>query len=491
MHLSVEATALDHGDTELPLVFDLDGTILRTDSLLEALLQLIKSNVLSLLWLLPALFSGRALFKQRVAALVDLDPSHLAYNHEVLRYASDARAVGRTVYLVTAADIDIARKIADHLQLFDGVFASDGAVNLKGEAKARFLVGMLGEAMFDYVGNAEADRHIWCKARRAIMVLPSARLQQRVQADCPDVHIIGQRSGVRTNLGLIAKAMRLHQWAKNVLVYAPGPASHHLDARNFGRATVAFLAFSLCASGAYVINDLLDLPHDRSHSSKQRRPFASGSLSLNMGPLLIALAFGGAITLAGYLPLQFSMVLVTYFIATVLYSFFVKKYVVADVLFLAGLYSIRVFAGGTATGIQISPWLLAFSMFLFLSLAIVKRLSELTLLLRLEKREVAGRGYLSDDLPMLQSMAAASGYLSVLVLALYVNSFDVRVLYHSPELLWLLCPVLLFWISRVMILSQRGMMNDDPVVFALTDRVSLLTGLVGCCIILAAAWIKT
>ena len=254
---------------------------------------------------------------------------------------------------------------------------------------------------------------------------------------------------------------------------------------------MAFLAFSLCASGAYVINDLLDLPHDRSHSSKQRRPFASGSLSLNMGPLLIALAFGGAITLAGYLPLQFSMVLVTYFIATVLYSFFVKKYVVADVLFLAGLYSIRVFAGGTATGIQISPWLLAFSMFLFLSLAIVKRLSELTLLLRLEKREVAGRGYLSDDLPMLQSMAAASGYLSVLVLALYVNSFDVRVLYHSPELLWLLCPVLLFWISRVMILSQRGMMNDDPVVFALTDRVSLLTGLVGCCIILAAAWIKT
>jgi 4-hydroxybenzoate polyprenyltransferase len=492
MHFAMQArggsAALGREAVEVPLVFDLDGTILRTDSLLESLLQLVKSNIVKLVCLLPALFSGRALFKRRLALLVDIDPRHLTYNPEVLRYATEARALGRSVYLATAADGEIARKVADYLQLFDGVFASDGAVNLKGDTKAQFLVRKFGQAGFDYVGNAEADRHICRKARRAVMVLPSARTLRHVQADCPDVDIIGHRSGIWPRLRLIAKAIRLHQWAKNVLVYAPVLASHHIEAGTLGRATIAFLAFCMCASGAYVINDLLDLPHDRSHATKRHRPFASGSLSLAAGPFLIALAFGGAIALASFLSLKFAVVLLTYFVATVLYSFLVKNYVVADVIFLAGLYSIRVFAGGAATGIPISPWLLAFSTFLFLSLAMVKRLSELILLVRLERREVAGRGYLADDLPMLQSMAAASGYISVLVLALYVNSSDVRVLYHSPQVLWLLCPVLLFWISRILVLSQRGLMNDDPVVFALTDRVSQLTGLVGCSTILAAAW---
>ncbi len=481
-------TATSRGETaEVPLVFDLDGTVLRTDSLLEALLRLAKSNVLKLIGLLPALISGKAVLKERLATLVDIDPRHLVYNCDVLHYATRARTLGRPIYLVTAADQKIARKIADHLQLFDGVFASDGAVNLKGVTKARFLVDMFGQAGFDYVGNAEADRYICRKARRAAMVLPSARTLRLVQADCPDVEIIGYRAGVWSRLRLIVKAMRLHQWAKNVLVYAPVLASHHLEAETLGHATLAFFAFCMCASGAYIINDLLDLPHDRLHASKRHRPFASGNLSLAVGPFLLALVFGAAIALASTLPPEFSMVLLTYVVATILYSLLLKKYVVADVLFLAGLYSIRVFAGGAATEIAISPWLLAFSTFLFLSLAIVKRLSELTLLGRQEGREVAGRGYVADDLPMLQSMATASGYISVLVLALYVNSSDVRILYHSPQVLWLLCPVLLFWISRILILSQRGQMHDDPVVFALTDRMSQLSGLVGCIIILVAA----
>jgi len=474
-------------DAGVPLIVDLDGTLVRTDTLIEALLRLVATRPLLFLTLLPALLQGRAAFKRRVAEAVRLDPAMLVYNDDVLALVREARAAGRQVFLATASDRGVADAVAGHLGLFDGVFASESNINLKGKAKAALLVARFGEAGFDYAGDTEADRPVWRKARRAIMVLPSAKLARRVEAECPDAVALGRQPGTIAQMRIIAKAMRVHQWAKNVLIFVPVLAAHQATPPTELRAVIAFAAFSLCASSVYLLNDLVDLPHDRLHPSKRRRPFASGALPLSLAPMLIALTLGGGLLLAAFLPSAFLLMLVIYYACTVSYSFFLKRQMVADVLMLAALYTIRVFAGAAATSIPVSPWLLAFSMFLFFSLAVVKRQSELTLQLRAGRGEISGRGYLLEDLNMLHSMAASSGYMAVLVMALYINSNDVLPLYHSPQALWLLCPVLLFWISRVLMLAHRGRMNDDPVVFALTDRVSLLTGAVGACIFIAAS----
>ena len=476
------------GRASVPLVIDLDGTIVRTDTLIEALLRFAATRPLLLLTLLPTLLlRGRAAFKERVAGAVRLDPATLVYNEDVVIMAQEAQAAGRPVFLATASERSVADTVAGHLGVFDGVFASENNVNLKGETKAALLAAQFGEGGFDYAGDAEVDRPVWRRARRAIMVLPSAKLARRVEAECPNAVAIGCRPGAIAQLRVIAKAMRLHQWAKNVLIFVPMLAAHRAALTTELQAAVAFAAFSLCASSVYLLNDLVDLPHDRLHPSKRRRPFASGALPLTLAPALIALTLGGGLFLAAFLPASFLLMLVIYYACTVSYSFALKRQMVADVLMLAALYTIRVFAGAAATSIAVSPWLLAFSMFLFFSLAVVKRQSELTLHLRAGRGEVSGRGYLLEDLTMLNSMAASSGYMAVLVMALYINSNDVLPLYHTPQALWLLCPVLLFWISRVLMLSHRGGMNDDPVVFALTDRASLLTGAVGFCIFVAAS----
>jgi 4-hydroxybenzoate polyprenyltransferase len=238
----------------------------------------------------------------------------------------------------------------------------------------------------------------------------------------------------------------------------------------------AFLSFSLCASSVYLLNDLIDLPHDRLHSTKSRRPFAAGALDLRLGPVLFAACLLVSAGLALLLPWQFLLLLGTYFLATLAYSLGLKRQMLLDVMILAGLYTLRMFAGGAATHTPISPWLLAFSLFLFFCLAVVKRQTELAQLRRAGKNSASGRGYVVEDLSVLQNLSAASGMAAVLVMALYVNSADVLPLYHTPEALWALCPILLFWISRVLMLSHRGQMPDDPVVFALRDKVSLVTG---------------
>ncbi len=474
--------------SDIPLILDLDGTVVRTDTLIEGVLRVAASQPLALFALLPALLRGRAAFKQRVTAAAHLDPATLVYNEDVLTLAREARAEGRRVFLVTAADRGIADDVARHLGLFDGVFASEDNVNLKGDTKAALLVATFGEAGFDYVGDASADRPVWRRARRAIMVAPSSSLARQVRAECTHVETVGRRIGLVGRLRVIAKAIRVHQWAKNALIFVPVLAAHQATSLTELRAAIAFAAFSLCASSVYLLNDLVDLPHDRVHPSKRRRPFASGALPLTLGPLLIAVTLGGGLLLAAFLPARFLLMLFVYYACTVAYSFVLKRQMVTDVLMLAGLYTIRIFAGAAATGISISFWLLAFSMFLFFSLAVVKRQTELTQLVRAGRGKVAGRGYLLDDLTMLNSMAASSGYMAVLVMALYINSADVLALYHNPKVLWLLCPVLLFWISRVLMLSNRGQMHDDPVVFALRDRVSLLTGAIGFAIFVAASF---
>ncbi len=461
-----------------PLVIDLDGTLVRTDTLVEAALRLAARDPLALLRLLLTLpRTGLAAFKQQMAAAEPLEPDSLVYNADVLALAESARAAGRPVYLCTAADAQSAEAIAAHVGIFAAVFASDGVVNLKGPAKARRLVAEFGAHGFDYVGDATADVPVWHEAATAYVVAPSPALALRARAASTRVEMLGKRASLPGRLRVWSRALRVHQWAKNILVFVPVFAAHNLQIATLAAAAAGFASFSLCASSVYLLNDLLDLPHDRRHPSKRNRPFASGALNIIAAPPLIFACLAGAVAIGLTLPWYFLAILAIYYSCTLAYSMGLKRLPVWDVMMLAGLYTLRIFAGGAATAIPLSPWLLAFSMFLFFSLAIVKRKTELGQHVREGRTaKIGGRGYLPEDLDMLRGMAASSGIMAVLVLALYVNSPDITVLYHRPAALWAVCPALLFWISRVLMLSNRGLMPDDPVVFALRDRVSLAVG---------------
>jgi len=473
----------------LPLVLDLDGTTVRTDTLVENGLRVLAESPLALLWLLPGAVRSRAALKRAMARAHPIDPKSLVYNEAVLDLARQAKAEGRKVFLVTAADQGVADRVAGHIGLFDGVFGSDGQTNLKAQTKAARLVDRFGAGGFDYAGDAEADRPVWRQARRAILVNPSPGLLARVGAECSDIAVLGAANTAGQRLGLVARALRMHQWAKNLLLFAPVLGAHAAHGRVLLQACLGFLAFSLCASSVYVLNDLVDLPHDRAHATKRCRPFASGALNLLLAPLLLAGLLGAAVIIALVLPPQFLLMLAGYYACTLSYSLALKRRAVWDVIMLAGLYTVRVFAGSAATSIPVSPWLLAFSMFLFFCLAVVKRLTELTLF----KRgggvgKLKGRGYVAEDLDMLRSMATSSGYMSVLVMALYVNAGEITSLYRRPAALWALCPILLLWITRVLMLADRGLMNEDPVVFALRDRASLITGVAAVVAIVVATF---
>ncbi len=468
----------------IPLVLDLDGTLVIGDTLVETAWHLLAANPLAFL---GALTPDRARLKQRLARAAALDPASLVYNQAVIGLAQDARSQGRPVFLATAADDAIARGVADHVGLFDGVMASDGQTNLKGKAKADALVARFGAHGFDYAGDAAADLPVWAQARCGFVVAADAPLLAKARAVCGHVASIG--AAVPGRKRAVSRALRLHQWAKNLLVFVPLFAAHQARGLSLLQACLGFLAFGLCASSVYLLNDLLDLPHDRLHPTKRRRPFASGALPLVWGPPLIVALLGLTLIVGLALPRAFLGMLAVYYASTLAYSFVLKRRAVWDVMALAGLYTLRIFAGAAATSIPISPWLLAFSLFLFFCLAVVKRLTELTLYVRAGGAEaLSGRGYRAADLDMLRSMAASSGYMSVLVMALYINSADVLPLYRHPSWLWALCPILLFWVSRVLMISNRGMMNDDPVVFALRDRVSLLAGAASLAAVVVAAW---
>lgn len=457
-------------DRDVPLCVDLDGTLIRTDLTVETALVLLRRNPLYLFCFLVWLVRGRAYLKRALARRARIDASLLPYDARVLDWLR-GEAAGRRRILCTASDQLLADAVATHVGGFAEVFGSDGVRNLGGHGKAALLRERYGERGFDYAGNARVDLDVWRHARRAIVVNASAAVLRRARAQ-GEVERVFARShgGWRTWLA----ALRPHQWLKNALVFVPLLAAHQVFVEHaVARALTAFAAFCLCASAAYVLNDLLDLEADRHHPRKRRRPFAAGTLSLRGGLVATALLIAAAFAVAATLSAEFVLALLVYALATLAYSLALKRIAMLDVVTLAALYTIRIIAGALAIPVTASFWLLAFSMFLFLSLAMVKRYTEVRQVAASGGVEVAGRGYARDDLGLIESFGTASGYLSVLVLAFYIDSTASTALYAHHKLLWALAPILLYWISRVWLLARRGEMHDDPVVFALTDRVSL------------------
>jgi 4-hydroxybenzoate polyprenyltransferase/phosphoserine phosphatase len=459
----------DASSSPTMLAVDLDGTLVRTDLLYEAFWSAFARKWAVPLVALGLLRQGRPTLKHRLAELSRIDVAVLPYNEEVLAYVRRWRASGGRAALVTASHQALADKVAAHVGEFDQAYGSSGTANLKGTHKADFLAEKFGEGRFAYIGNSIADLPVWGKASKAITVSASPILKARVKAITHDVeHLPSPRA---TPIAYL-RVLRPHQWLKNLLVFVPMLVAHQFNVETLIQSLLAFVSFCLIASSAYVFNDLLDLSADRAHPRKRHRPLASGALPIAHGTLLapVILAAGLAIALAA--GNAFAAVMSAYFITTMAYSLHLKRRLIIDVCVLAGLYAMRVVAGGVATGIELSVWLLAFSIFFFFSLAAIKRQAELVD--GLGSAQVVGlrRGYRPDDVLLMASMAAAAGYVAVLVMALYVNSPDILTLYARPQALWGICLVLLYWISRMVMVTHRGRMPDDPIVYAAKDRIS-------------------
>jgi len=460
-----------------PLFVDLDGTLLRTDLLVEGVFALLKKNILFLFMLPVWMLRGKACLKEQIAHRVDIDPESLPYHADLVELLRKRKEAGGRLILTTASPRKFAAAVADYLGLFDEVQATADGINLRGRCKLAIMREVTQETGFDYAGNALADLPIWREAADCIVVNPSPAVLRRIRADRPDSVVLADPG--RNSLGQFALGLRLHQWLKNVLVFVPLAMAHRLDDPGLvANSMLAFLAFGLCASSVYLLNDLFDLPADRRHPTKQYRPLASGWLSVGIAALLVPTLFAGSIALALLLPFEFVLVLSGYFAITLAYSLYLKHAVMLDVLVLAGLYTMRLIGGAAATSVTLSFWLLSFAMFLFLSLALAKRFSELDLH-SCAHEGVAVRGYRDSDLPMLAQLGSSSAVVSVLVLALYINSDSVSVLYDRPQVIWLLCPLLLYLISRIWLLAHRKMLDEDPVLFIIRDRRSQLLAALG------------
>jgi 4-hydroxybenzoate polyprenyltransferase len=453
----------------VPLCVDLDGTLIRSDLLVESALALLAKQPLMAFAMPIWLLRGKAYLKQQIAQRVELNPDALPYNEDVLTWVREQQSSRATV-LCSAADTKLATLVADHVGGFDAVIASDGEQNLAGANKAKILVERFGERRFDYVGNAKVDLHVWKSAHAAIVVESGSQLSTAAAG----VTVLERTFPHGTaSLKHWLKALRVHQWIKNILVFLPLLAAHRVfEPQALLSAVLAFICFGLCASSVYVTNDLLDLAADRQHRRKKHRPFAAGIIPLYQGPLAALLLLAVSFSLAWFLAPTFVLMLLGYYVLTTGYSLKFKRMVMLDVVVLAVLYTSRILAGAAAIESRPSFWLLAFSMFIFLSLAMVKRYTELLAAQKTSGIKAAGRGYVVEDLSLIQSLGGSSGYLSVLVLALYIDSTASPSLYRHPHYLWLLCPVLLYWISRTWVIAHRGVMHDDPVVFAVMDNVS-------------------
>jgi 4-hydroxybenzoate polyprenyltransferase/phosphoserine phosphatase len=468
------AVAAAAGDS-VPLAVDLDGTLVTTDTLFENAALLLKQKPWLILSMALWLLRGKAALKSEIANRARVNVEHLPFRPELIAWLQSESDGGRQIVLATGAHQVTADAVAAHLGFFHDVLATSDGVNLTGARKRDALVKRFGTSGFDYVGNGRDDVPVWMACRMSHIAgrghLPSGAAMWGTSF-----------SGSPTKFGSWLRAARPYQWVKNVLVFIPALLNHHVDLRILAHLVITFFAFSFAASGTYIVNDLFDLESDRQHSRKRKRPLASGELTISQGVLTVVLLVAAGFGLSALVDMSLTIALFAYTLISLGYSIFLKNKPILDVVALAFLYTLRVYTGGVVAHAEISPWLFQFSIFLFLSLAFVKRYSELRRLRSLRKRDTPGRGYRLVDLALISQAGVGSGLIAGLVLALYADSREIQLLYPHPQVLWCVCPIFVYWIVRVWIIAHRGNMTDDPILFAFRDRVSYI---VGCAIVAA------
>lgn len=465
------------------LVVDLDGTLTPADTLSESVIRMGKASPVRLLLLPFWLLKGKAFFKDRVARRTEFRADLLPYNDSIISYIREEKEKGRRIILATAAHRTIAEEVAAHLGLFDMVLSTDATTNLLGKEKLAAIRKVSGDR-FLYAGDSRHDLPVWLSSEGAITSGVSPSLTARIRQSVP---VVREFPGPASRAGDWFQALRFYQWLKNLLIFVPLLTGFSfLDTGNIMKASLAFLAFSLAASGNYIMNDLWDLEYDRSHPRKKNRPFASARLPLHRGAVLSAACLVSAFLLSLFVTPGFVVILALYLVITTAYSVALKGYVLLDVLILSGLYTLRIFAGSQAVGIVVSSWLMIFSVFIFLSLALVKRCSELLTMDPALKETVHGRDYRFSDLDVLWPLGIGSALSSVVVFGLFVDSPETQARYATPNLLWIVALCLVYWLSRIWIKTSRKEMHDDPIVFALKDRNSLVTILLMIAVMLTA-----
>jgi 4-hydroxybenzoate polyprenyltransferase/phosphoserine phosphatase len=461
------------------LVVDLDHSLVKTDLLLEAFVTLIKNRPSAFLNLFLVIFSGgnaigascfRTRIKEFLAQAVAIQPETLPYNDQVLLRIKQERQLGSHVVLASASHQRWVDAVANHLGLFHEAVGSTLTCNLKGSRKLEFIRSRFSLSSAIYIGDSAADIPIWKSVSGALVVEPTVMMKNRLNSLNIRFEVLGRRAPFFRSL---IKAIRVHQWAKNVLLFVPLILAHKFsDISALMNAITGFFAFSFLASTVYVLNDLLDLASDRVHPKKRNRPFASGALSIRFGLGMLPILLGIAALLTAQLSAGFALTLLGYFVVNLAYSFRLKKTHSLDVVLLACMYTLRVFAGGSATETPVSDWFLSFSTFFFFGLALLKRYTEVS---KMVVRKASGRGYFLDDKSALLNLGISSSLLSTVIFSLYINSPQVTALYTHPQHLWLALPILLFWVCRLWIQASRNEVDSDPVVHALKDKVSYFT----------------
>ncbi len=468
-----------------PLVVDLDGTLIKSDILLESFYSALRCKPLLIFQVPFWLLKGKAFLKTRLAEFAVIDPQTLPYHKEFLNFLIHEHNQGRILILATASLKKYADAIAGHLGIFTEVLATDREANLKGKNKLKVLIEKYGDKGFDYAGDDPADLHIFPHAKKSILVgaSPSTVSAARSISDIDKIFL----SESKFSFKKLLKAMRLYQWVKNALMFVPLMTSHNWDDHSvLLQLALGFLSFGMCASSGYIFNDLLDLNADRQHPRKRNRPFANGDISIWQGSALIVILQVFGLAIAAFLNKEFLALIIIYSALSLAYTLHLKTYVLIDVLVLASLYTARIVAGSILAEAPLSFWLFAFSIFIFFSLALVKRCSELFALAKTNRVYAGGRDYSVSDSEYLREMGIASGYMAILIVALYINSPDVSVLYKNPKMLWLICPVLFYWVSRIWLKTGRGEMHDDPIVFSIKDKGSRFVVFVMVLIVLLA-----
>jgi len=482
-----DSTSNERPEQPGPLITDLDGTLIHGDLLWEGITAILTSRP----WLAFAfpiwLMGGRVNFKMRVAESYAPDPALLPYKPEVVEYCRAAVAAGRDVILASASPRVWVESVAAHLGLFTKVIASDPQKNLKGPEKLEAIRAEIGTAPFAYIGDSKADAPIWEASQEAIGSGPSSSAATILRAHPNAKALQGDDQPSRVSSAI--RVLRPRQWAKNFLLFVPLLLAHQLQATGkLGDVAVGFMLFCAVASAGYIFNDLLDLQSDRNHPEKKNRPIAAGNLPVPHALLLLVAILSGTILYASvWTPPLVGLMLAIYMVATLAYSLYLKRVLLVDVILLAGLYTHRILTGGVMAEVEVSPWLLAFSAFFFLSLAFVKRYLELRRAGTTGQAKVVRRAYTPGDAGLVENMGMICGFISIVVLCLFISGSDSSALYSTPGLLWLVCPVMFYWISRIWFLAHRGEVDEDPVLFATRDPKSYLVGLFLLAIIATAA----
>ena len=477
----------DQGWPVTPICVDLDDTFIKTDALHEYLISAIKKSPIMFFKCIFWLLKGRSYLKSQLVRNVQLNIDQLPYNEELIEFLKDKSSKGRGVYLVSASNTDIVQKVIRKFDFFSGGYGSTESLNLKGENKASFLAQEFGEKGFDYIGDCAADIPIWKRANECFLVGPKS------EKSFSSIKFTKVFKFKKNSIGSMIKAMRVYQWAKNLLIFAPMILAHkYTDSSTWINSVLGFVSFSFMASSIYLLNDLADMPADRDHYKKKNRPLASGSLSIPRGIILLITLITTSFYISSYLPSKFCLILVGYTVLNLGYSFKLKKVPIVDVILLSAFYMIRLEAGSAASEIYLTQWLIIFALFTFASLGFLKRYCELLEQFNISgKVSVEGRGYNTKDLSMLLSSGNVTGQLSVLCFLLYLFMGGAAKYYGAPKILLLNGIFYFYWITTLWFKATRGKVSGDPVKYSITDKASLIVGIISVINILFAKYFDT